>query len=373
MTRTRILIACAALIALTAALAACGSGSSDDPETIVNEATLQGIESGKLDFSLGVDVKGEGGGHVDVKLSGPFQKEGEEELPQFDLNGTAKGSVGGEDVDFEGGLTLLSNKAFVEYNGTEYEVDPTTFSFVKSAIEKQANKQGGSGQEAGGCQDVVSELKVADFIEDLKKEGDAEVGGTGTTKVSGKLDAPGAIETLMEVIEDPACSEQLSAAGPLPSGSELEKAKREVEGALEEADVVLYVGDDHIVRRIEGTVAIEPPKGSGNASGAESVALEFDMTLTGVNEDQTIVAPQHPKPLSDLFIKLGVNPLDLAGALNEGRGLEGLLEGLGGGSSGSGGSSGGSGGASGGQQAYLNCLKEAHTAADIQKCAGLLQ
>lgn len=377
MSRVRTLTIFAALIALATGLAACGGsgGGSSDPQTIVNEATLQGIESGKLDLSLGIDVKGKGGGHVDVSLSGPFQKEGEEELPELDLSATAKGSVGGERVDFEGGLTLLSNKAFVEYSGTEYEVDPTTLTFVKSAIQKQANKQGASGEDEGGCQETIAGLKVADFIENLNEEGSADVGGTSTTKVSGDLDAPGAIEALMEVIDDPACSNQLSAAGPLPSGSELERAKGQVEKALKEAHVVLYVGDDHIVRRLTATATVEPPKSAGKESSAESVKLEIDLTLTGVNEGQTIAAPQQAKPLSELFIKLGINPIDLAGALSGGHGLEGLLEGLNGASSG-GGSSGkgaGGGGGSGGQQAYLNCIKEAQTPVDIQKCTGLLQ
>jgi hypothetical protein len=374
LSRVRIFTIFATLIALVTGLAACGGGSSSDPQTVVNEATLQGIESGKLDLALGIDVKGEKGGHVDVSLSGPFQREDEEELPELDLSAKVKGAVGGEKVDFEGGLALLPNKAFVEYSGTEYEVDPTTFNFVKSAIQKQANKQGESGEE-GGCQETISQLKLADFMENLREEGSAEVAGTTTTKVSGGLDAPSAIEALMEVIEDPACSEQLSAAGPLPSGAALEKAKRQVEEALKEAHVVLYVGDDHIVRRLTATATIEPPKGSAKESGAESVKLEFDLTLSGVNEGQTIVAPRHAKPLSDLFIKLGVNPLELAGALSGEGGLEGLLEGLGGGSSGGGSPGGGSGGngASGGQQAYLNCIKEAHTPVDIQKCAGLLQ
>jgi hypothetical protein len=373
LSRFRTLTTFAALIALATGLVACGDGGgSDDPQTIVSEATLQGIESGDLELSLGVDVKGEKGGHVDVSLSGPFQDEGEEELPELDLSATAKGSLGGEGVDFEGGLTLLPNKAYVEYSGTEYEVDPTTLNFVKSAIQKQANKQGDSGEEEGGCQETISQLEISDFIEDLKEEGSADVGGTSTTKISGDLDAPGAIGALMEIVEDPVCSQQLSAAGPLPSGSALEKAKHQVEEALKEAHVVLYVGDDHIVRRLTATVVVEPPKSSAKESGAESVKLEIDLTLTGVNEGQTITAPQQAKPLSDLFLKLGVNPIELAGALSGEGGLEGLLEGLNGASSGGGSSGGGSGGG-GGQQAYLNCIKEARTPVDIQKCTGLLQ
>jgi len=373
----------AALIALATALAACGgSSSSSDPQKVVDEATLQGIESGKLDLSVGVDVKGKKSGHVDVSLAGPFQSEGEEELPELDLTAKANGSVGGENVDFEGGLTLLGNKAYVNYSGTDYEVDPTTFNFVKSAIKKQSGASSQSGEGESGCQEAAGKLKVADFIENLSDEGSADVGGTGTTKVGGEFDAPGAIEALAELIENPACSEQLNAAGPLPSSAELDAAKGKVEEAVKEAHVDVYVGDDHIVRRITAKATIEPPKGSGNETGAESVGLEIDLTLTGVNEDQTISAPQSSKPLSDLFLKLGINPLELAGALSgEGGlggagGLSGLLEGIGGGSGGSagGGSSAAGGGSSeGGQQAYLSCLKEAGTPVDIQQCARLLQ
>jgi hypothetical protein len=390
LSRFRIFTLFAALVALATALAACGSSSSSDPQKVVDEATLQGIESGKLDLSVGVDVKGEKSGHVDVSLSGPFQKsEGEEELPELDLTAKANGSVGGENVDFEGGLTLLGNKAYVNYSGTDYEVDPTTFDFVKSAIKKQAGAGKQSGEGESGCQEAAGKLKVADFIENLSDEGSADVGGTSTTKVSGELDAPGAIEALTELTEDPACSEQLSAAGQVPSAAELGKAKGEVEEAVKEAHVDLYVGDDHIVRRITAKATIEPPKGSSNESGAKSVGLEIDLTLTGVNESQTISAPRSSKPLSDLFLKLGVNPIELAGALSgeggglSGGGLGGLLEGIGGGSGGSGGGSssggggsaagGGSSSSGGGQQAYLNCLKEAGTAADIQQCARLLQ
>ena len=33
---------------------------------------------------------------------------------------------------------LLGDKAYVNYEGTEYEVDPTTFSFVKSTVPAAA-------------------------------------------------------------------------------------------------------------------------------------------------------------------------------------------------------------------------------------------
>lgn len=336
MSRLRILTLFLALIALVATLAACGGGSgSDDPQAVVDDATLQGIESGDVDLSLGIDVEGEKAGHVDVSLSGPFQSESEAELPELDMVARADGSIDGETIDFDGGLTLLGNKAYVQYEGIEYEVDPTTLSFVKSLLKQQGAGQKQSGEDSA-CQEALGELNPGDFIDQAKDEGSADVGGTETTKVSGGLDAPAAVEALTDLRENPACSEQLDAAGPLPSTAELDKAKSQVQDSVKAAHIDLYVGDDDIVRRIALQVTIEPPEGSGD-DGVKSVELDLDLTLTGVNEDQTISAPQGARPLSQLFLKLGVNPIELLGLLQgEGGGfgggaggLGGLLEGLG--------------------------------------------
>lgn len=361
------------LVALSAALAACGGSSSSDPQSVVEEATLKGVESGKLDLAVDVNVEGKKGGKVDVSLSGPFQSESEAEYPELDLAVSAKGSLGGKPLDREGGFTLLSNKAYVGYEGTEYEVDSTTFNFVKSMIKQQGGEEGKSS-EIAACKDAASELELSDFVENLKSDGSAEVGGTSTTKVSGDLDATSAIEAISTLIEDPKCSEQLSAAGPLPSAAELDKAKSTVQDSLKSAHVDLYVGDDHIVRRITAQATIEPPKSS--KAGAKKVELDLDLTLTGVNEEQTISAPSSAKPLSNLFLKLGINPIELLGAFQNGgsEGIGGLLEGLSGAGGSSGGSGGGGGGNSGGgQQSYYECLGEAHTPVDIQNCTGLLQ
>lgn len=374
MNRARTLSVFIALIALAATLAACGGGGSDDPQSVAEEATLKGIESGKINLAVAVNVQGEKGGKVNVSLSGPFQSESEAEYPELDLAFSANGSLGGKDLNREGGVTLLGNKAYVAYEGTEYEVDSTTFNFVKSMLKQQSGEKGKSS-EITACKEAASELELSDFVENLKSDGSAEVGGTSTTKLSGDLDATAAVEAFSTLIEDPACSEQLNAAGPLPSAAELDKAKSTVQDSLKSAHVELYVGDDHIVRRIVAQATIEPPKSS--KSGAKKVELDLDLTLTGVNEEQTISVPGNAKPLSDLFLKLGINPIELLGAFQNGGGSEGLgslLEGLSeaGGNGGSG-SGGGGGKSGGGQQSYYECLGEAHTPVDIQNCTGLLQ
>jgi hypothetical protein len=364
----------AALATLATVFAACGSSdsSSDDPQQVIDNATLEGVESGNIDLSLGIVSEGKEGGDLDVSLSGPFQSNGTKDLPQLALTASAKGSAKGEDIDFEGGLTLLSDRAYVNYEGTEYEVDPTTFGFVKSGFE-QAQQQGGSEAnpaDVTACQDAATGLKVGDFADNLSNDGSADVDGASTTKVSGDLNVGGAIDAIIKLTENPACSSQLEAAGPLPIG-ELEKAKGELNSAVKKAHVEVYVGDDNIIRRLAAEMTIEPKGATG-----EKIEVELDLSLGGVNEEQDISAPSGAKPLEGLFQKLGVNPLDLLEGASSGEGLGDLLEGVTGGGSSSGGesSSGGSGSSGGAsQQAYLKCLQGAKTPADLQQCASMIQ
>jgi hypothetical protein len=328
MNRFRFLSALAILAALSVVLGACGGGSdksSESPQTVLGEATLQGIESGDVDLSLGVRAQGPEGGNLTVSLSGPFQGEGKGSLPQLDMTAKAKGNFKGKDIDFEGGLVLLPNTAFVNYEGTEYEVDPTTFSFVESTLA-QAQREGGAETGADGvaaCQEEFGRLKVADFLENGSNEGSADVDGTSTTKVSGDLDVSGTIDSVLEVVESQACRAQLAAAGPLPSQSEIEDAKGEVGTAVRSAHVDVYVGDDDIVRQLSTQLTIEPKNGG---SGPKSVELDIDLKLTEVNEEQTISAPENAKPLSKLFLKLGINPIELLGLLQGEEGGESLGE-----------------------------------------------
>lgn len=379
MSRFRIFALLATIAALATAFAACGgsSSSSEDPQKVIDNASLEGVKSANLDLSLGIKAEGEEGGDVNVALSGPFQSGSAGNLPQFALDAKASGTAKGEDIDFEGGLTLLSDRAFVNYKGTEYEVDPTTFGFVKSGFE-QAEQEGGSegnSADVTACQQAATGLKVGDFVDNLTNEGSADVDGTSTTKVSGDLNAGAAIDALIKLTENPACSAQLEAAGPLPIG-ELEKAKGELTTAVKKAHVDVYVGDDNIIRKIAGELTIEP-----KGTKSEKVEVEFDLSLGAVNEEQKITAPSGAKPLQDLFLKLGVNPIELLEAGSSGEGLGGLLEGVTGSSSSSGeGSASGSpssgdssSGGSGGEAAYLNCLKGAQTPADLQNCASLVQ
>ncbi|HEU5253962.1 MAG TPA: hypothetical protein VFU16_11625 [Solirubrobacterales bacterium] len=373
MSRFRILALFATVLALAGLLAACGGGSDStsssdqSPQQLVDDAGLEGVKSGELDLTMQVTVKGEDPDEFEINLSGPFEQGAEGDLPQLDM--TAEASGDGEDL--AAGITLLTDRAFIEYEDTAYEVDPTTFGFLKAALE-QGQQQESKG-DLGACQKAAEKIKFSQFGDNLENEGGADVDGTETTKVSGDFDIATFIDAVFNLVESPVCASQLEAAGA-PEKSELNEAREEVLDAVKRSHIELYVGEDDIVRKALVEMTVAPKDSDGE------VEAEIEATLTGVNEKQSFNSPSDAKPLEDLFQQLGVNPLKLLEAGQE-EGLEGLLEGFLGssamGGSSSGGSSGGGastgGGDSAAQKEYVECLQESKSPADLQKCAGLLE
>jgi hypothetical protein len=387
LSRKRTFALLASFAALAALLSACGGGgggSSADPQQVIENATFKGVESGNVDLTINVKSTGEHGGNMKVDLTGPFQSTGKESLPELAMAVKANGEADGENINFEGGLTILGDRAYVGYKGKNYEVDPTTFGFVKSGFEEaeQEGEKESKGGEVTACQKAATSLRLEEFVDNLENEGGEEVEGVKTTKLSGDLDPQRGVDTIIKLLETPACASELEAAGPLPLG-ELKKQKDELTGAIKKAHVQVYVGeDDHIVRKVAADLTVEPP-GSGEQS-----EVELDFTLGGVNEKQTIKAPANAEPLENLFGELGINPLELLGMMQGGGGdnfgslFEGITGAIGGDDNSSGGGNSGSSGkslsemgeaVSSGAKEFQECLAEAKSAADVQKCASLME
>ena len=381
MSRKRSVLLLAAFAALAAILGACGGGgggSSEDPQKVIETATFEGIESGEIALSANVESEGDNGGNVKVDLSGPFQSTGKASLPELALAIKADGEAEGENIDFEGGLTVLNDRAFVAYDGTNYEVDPTTFGFIKAGFEKAESGNESSGGATSACQKAAEELELGEFIDNLENEGSEDVDGVGTTKLSGDLNPKSAVEAIIKLTENSACASELEATGALPL-DELKEQESELPNVIKKSHITVNVGeDDHIPRKIAATMTIEPKDSN------ERTEVEFELTLSKVNEKQTIKGPAGAEPIEKLFDKLGINPLELLGLLEGGEsgGLGDLLEGIGG--------EGGSSGELGKQieegleeaelpsieeesKEFTQCLDKAESAADVQKCATLME
>jgi hypothetical protein len=386
LSRKRTFVLLAIFAALAAVLSACGGGgggSSDDPQQVIEQATFEGVESGNVSMTLNVKAEGENGGNMKVDLSGPFQSTGKKSLPELAMTVKANGEADGENVDFEGGVTVLGDRAYIGFSGKTYEVDPTTFGFIKSGFEEaeQEGAKESAGSEATACQKAATSMKLEEFVDNLENEGGEEVDGVKTTKLSGDLNPKGAVDAIVKLLETPACASQLEAAGPIPL-DELKSMEDELTGAIKKAHAEIYVGeDDHIVRKVTADLTVEP-KGTD-----EKAEIEVDLTLGEVNEKQTIKAPPNAEPLEKLFGELGVNPLELLGMMEGGGGqdLGSLLEGI---TSqiGSGEAHGVTGSGStdekleelelpttGESKEFTECLSKAKSASDVQECASLME
>jgi hypothetical protein len=338
--RLRILFLLAALLALATAFAACGGGddggsSGEDPQQVLDK-TFSGdnhIESADVDATFEISVEGEGGGNLTADLSGPVDGSGDG-VPTFDLTATVTGEGGGDSIDFEGGAVSTGDAGYVTYQGDAYELDSSTYGFVKQVFASAEQQQ---TQEDTEVPDVRS------FLTDVTNEGTEDVEGTETVHVSGAVDLDKLVEELRPLAERASQLPQLGAAGQIPTPEELDQLTELVKSATFD----VYSGtDDNILRRFDISLELEEPGGPGAAS------IDFDLTLGGVNESKDVEAPSDAKPLSELLDSLGVD----LGAL-------GGLGGLGGaGGAGGGGAGAGAGGAD------LDCLQQAQTPAELEQC-----
>jgi len=345
-------IAALALIAVAAlGLGACGGddGGDEDPRELL-EATFtneEQISSGSFDLSL--DVSAEGGddaGSFSGSLGGPFQS-ADGEFPQFDLDAEIELDSDAQDFSGEAGVTSADGRAFVNFQGTEYEVPQDAFEqFTSSYVQLQQQSDGG---EQGG--NVLSSLGIdpTNWLTDLENEGNEDVDGTETVKVTGTADVPSLVEDLRAIAENAP-----KAVGDV-SPDELQQLDQ-LTDLVESAEFSFFTGaDDDLLRRIEANVDLNPPDTEGSP---DSVSFDFSLTFSEINDPQEISAPADAQPLQGLLDTLGV---ELPGA------------GAGGGANLP--SAGGSPQAptDDATSAYLDCLSTAEGDAATQKCAELLE
>ncbi len=310
------------LLALAAGLAACGDGGGDDPQQVLDSAGLEGVSSGRFDASLAVESKGERAGNLEVSISGQFQ-EGRKDQPRLDVNAEVKGSVQGKKIDFSGGLTFLSDYGFVDYQGTDYEIETSNFVFAESIFLPILGESEKPGKGIEACRRAGAGLRLSDLVESPRDAGTVDVDGTETTKIVGELDFSAVTGVLKQLAGDPECRKQIEALSPL-SLPELRQAGDDLAAAVKRAPVTVYVDGDHIVRKLEAELSAKP-----KSAGGEEIVVDLELSLSEVNEPQKIEVPATAKPLGVLFAKLGIDQLEFFFLGNGGEVVAYLLEKIG--------------------------------------------
>ncbi|MGH2923910.1 MAG: hypothetical protein ACRDKH_07785, partial [Solirubrobacterales bacterium] len=351
-----VLAVCVAAVAI----AACGGdgGGDEDPAEVLdatfsNEET---VDSGRFDLS--VDIASEGGGEsagdFTASLGGPFASEGEG-FPQFDIDAEIELESSVQDFSGEIGVTSTGDSAFVNFQGTEYELPADAFREFTSTYEElqQQSAQESGGDQQGGNLFGTLGIDPTGWLTDLSNEGNEDVEGTETVKITGQADVPKLVEDLRTIVE-----RAPDAVGPV-TPRELEELG-ELTDLVESAEFSFFSGaDDDLLRKVEGTIGLNPPDSEGSP---ESVAVDFSLTLSELNEAQEISAPADAQPLQGLLESLGVDLGQISGSGGGGGAANALPE---------------AGGApqapsDDATSAYLECLSTAEGTEATQQCAELL-
>ena len=385
--RTRTLLAAFALaLLITAAIAGCGGddggSSGEDPQTVLDDTfnNDESVTSGNIDITVEASAEGDSGGSFTANLSGPFQGDPDDTgaLPQLDWTGSIKADGAGQSVDGSAEITVTDDNAYVTYNDQAYEVGADSFAQLKKQMEAQTPDTGSDNTGSftdrfkQGCEDAIEQqggdasacdFDVSAWFSDLQNDGSEDVEGTDTTKISGSVDVEQMLNDLFTLGS--------SVPGANTSGLSPDVIQAQLgslSDAVDDASFGIYSGtDDDILRKLEFNIDVDPAAIPGAAEqGVGKVNLAFDITLSDVNEDQTITAPENAKPIEDLQSELGAIP-----------GLGGSIPGLGAsGASIPDASGGASGGATDPQaaQKYLDCISKAgDDPSSINDCTALLQ
>jgi hypothetical protein len=350
------------LVALASlAVAGCGSasGSSGDPNTLLNQ-TFSGthkVTSGVLNVSLTIDPSGSSvlNGPITVSFGGPFQTRGAGKLPES--NFVVSGSAMGQSATL--GILSTGDKGYVTLQGTSYEMPAATFQKLESSFSQLASTPGASNGSLAKL--GIHPLR---WLTHPTIVGTENVGGAPTTHIRSGVNVHALLTDLNTFIQKASSASNVAGAQSLKSG--LPPATRaKIAAEVKHPSVDVWTGtNDKTVRRL--TIALTVPvtgKTSTQLGGVTSADIGLTLSYADLNQPQTIIAPTTVRPFSEFQTKV-------SGFLQTLQGATGALGGTG--------SSNGSGtspraGTSKNVQKYSQCIQQA--AGDVskmQRCASLL-
>jgi hypothetical protein len=273
----------AALIAVVALAGCGGEGSAEEARDLLDRGFATDVRSGVLSAEAELRLSGLGAlaGPLRLRMEGPFEGASSATLPSMDLALRASGMGQG----FAGRLVVTRDNAWVEYGGTTYEAGE-----LRRTIEPR-NGEAMTLAELG--------LHPHRWLDDLQTDGEEEVAGEDTTKVTGTVDLGVLLRELA----------RLSPATPLPP-----RTLRQMEEAFEEVRFEAWIGADDIWRRVTVESEFEIPEQlRDSAGGVSGGRLSLDVGLEDPNEPVEIDGLGDGRPIDELLRRLGIPPEALLG------------------------------------------------------------
>lgn len=334
-----VLSAIAALAVIVLVVAGCGGGDSvkdEEPEDVLSQTFTtnadEQIESGVVDINVNVDAGSTG--DFTFKLAGPFSSNlsGDEAEPDFDLDGSLSGTVQGQSVEMTAGVVAAGGETYLTVGDEAYVLPedsgsdsmpldlgsltedlPEDGDIAEAIRESCRDAAEDQGTDPGVCDDIDPDKWL-----NLTNEGETELNGEKTVRVTGVFDFPALLANLKEV------ADKVDEDG---SGSISSADIDQVGELITAANFELHTGaEDTLLRQLSATVTIDPtkvPSSSGDLTvtgmPTDPITISLTITISELNEEQTIAAPENAKPIDQL------DPNSLGGGM-----LGSLLGGMGG-------------------------------------------
>jgi hypothetical protein len=284
----------ALIAALALALAGCGGddggGSEEDATALLKRGFATDVDTGLVTFDTELEVRGVPGvgGPLRLELEGPFRAApSPTQMPELDMEFRASG----QGQSYDGRVVITRENAWVEYSGTAYEVGEELWARLLQALEQAGENQPNTFADAG--------IDPLEWVQDAETDGEEDVGGTATTKVTGKLDMEGMLRDV----------NRITRGQRLP-----ESTLRDVEEVVDDVEFEAWIGEDDIWRRITAETEFDIPEGERDSfGGMEGGRVSLDVRLDEPNQPVEIEGLTGAQPIDGLLQQLGIPPELLLG------------------------------------------------------------
>jgi hypothetical protein len=220
--------------------------------------TPDALESASFDGALSFRFRGQKNA---IKTSGAFELGGAKDMPQV----AVQVSVDAPGFDGRGGFVSTGERAWFTRGDTGYAVPQKAWNKIVSARE--------SGAAAPSDTPKV-DVDPGSWLRNVKSEGTEKMDGVDVTHVSADVNSAKAIADVVKAMDR---------TGQVPAGAEARLGSVVKNGHLD-----AWVGDDKIMRRVSLEMA-------GKGNGGQTVNVDLDFKLSGVNKPQNISRPAKVK------------------------------------------------------------------------------
>jgi hypothetical protein len=275
-------------------LAGCGGDDSDSVTDLLDKAFESEIGSAdvKLDVEIGLDGVDELQDPIEFSLAGPYESGPEGKIPSVDWEITVRA----QNQSFNAGITSTGDRAFVSFQGTEYEVAQETVAALNRQLAASQNREGGQDLSDFG-------VTARDWVVDAEEEGDEDVAGVETTHVSGKLDVAKVLEDLNTVVQEAA---KLGQVGQQAPPALTDEQKDQIEEVVDDPGFDAYVGkDDDKLHRLSADIEFDVPEDARErVGGLEGGRVSFSIEFANIGSPQPVEPPEDARPIAELTQQL---------------------------------------------------------------------